>query len=98
MTYGSGRGADDEMDLAGQRAEWTWLEAHPGRRQLWVKGRNLTAGDLARTIEVEGWTPEQAADQYDLSVEAVVEVQRYAEIAQDLIAAEEAANRAVARR
>jgi hypothetical protein len=80
--------------------EWVWLvrRDHPWRRQLWIKGRNLSAGDLARAIEIEGWTPDRAADEYDLPLGAVVEAQRYAETARDLIAAEEAENRIVAQR
>src|SRR3954469_10004361 len=33
--------------------DWVWLVARPHawRRQLWVKGRRTTAGDLARTVE-----------------------------------------------
>jgi hypothetical protein len=79
-------------------SEWVWLvrRDHPWRRQLWIKGRSLTAGDLARTIEIERWTPERAADEYGLPLEAVIEAQRYAEAAKDLIAAEEAENRIVA--
>jgi uncharacterized protein (DUF433 family) len=80
--------------------DWDWLvpRDHPWRRQLWIKGRNLTAGDLVRTAEVEGWTPERAAEEFDLPVEAVVEAIRYAETARDLIAAEEAENRLAAQR
>jgi hypothetical protein len=93
----------EEPVIAGLEAlgqEWIWLvrRDHPWRRQLWVKGRNLTAGDLARTAAIEGWSPEQTAQQFDLPVEAVIEAQRYAETAGDLIAAEEAENRIVAQR
>ena len=80
--------------------EWTWLvrRDHPWRRQLWIKGRNMTAGQLARTAAVEGWSPEETARQYELPVEAVIEAQRYTETARDLIEAEEAENRIVAQR
>ena len=80
--------------------DWQWLvrRDHPWRRQLWVKGRNLTAGDVARTALVEGWTPERTAEEFDLPAEAVVEAISYAEIAADLIAAEEAENRIAAGR
>ena len=95
--------AFEEPVIAGLEAlgqEWTWLvrRDHPWRRQLWIKGRNLTAGDLARTAAIEGWSPEDIARQYDLPVEAVLEAQRYAETARDLIEAEEAENRIVAQR
>ena len=86
--------------LEGLGQEWQWLvrRDHPWRRQLWIKGRNLGAGDLARTAAVEGWTPERAAAEFDLPVEAVVEALRYAETAHELIAAEEAENRIAAQR
>ena len=80
--------------------EWTWLvrRDHPWRRQLWIKGRNIAAGQLARTAAIEHWTPEQAAEEYDLPVAAVVEAFRYSATARDLIAAEEAENRIAATR
>jgi len=78
--------------------EWTWLVSrdHAWRRQLWIKGRTIAAGDLARTAVIEGWTAEEAAREFDLPLDAVLEAQRYAEIARDLIDAEEAENRIVA--
>lgn len=93
----------EEPVIAGLEAlghEWRWLvrRDHPWRRQLWIKGRKLTAGDLARTAAVEGWSPSETARQYDLPVEAVLEAMRYAEVDRDLIEAEEAENRIVAQR
>ncbi len=54
--------------------DWQWLvrRDHPWRRQLWIKGRNLTAGDLVRTAAIEGWTLDRAAEEFALPVEAVV--------------------------
>lgn len=77
---------------------WTWLveRDHPWRRQLWIKGRRMTAGDLARTVEIEGWPVERAADEYDLPVEAVEEAQRYLAANRDLVVAEEQENRLAA--
>ena len=82
------------------RDEWTWLvrRDHPWRRQLWVKGRNMTAGDLARTVAVEGWSPDRAAEELEVPVGAVLEALRYAEAAGELIAAEESENRIAAQR
>jgi hypothetical protein len=84
------------LDAAG--AEWRWLVArdHPWRRQLWIKGRSITAGSLARTIEIEGWTPERAAEEFDLPTDAVLEAIRYLGQARDLVAAEEAEDRMAA--
>lgn len=75
-------------------SEPTWLveRRHPWRRQPWIKGRRLVAGDLARTVEIEGWTPEEAARQYDLPVDAVLEAQRYLADHRALVLAEEQEN------
>lgn len=78
--------------------KWIWLveREHPWRRQLWIKGRNITAGSLARTMAIEGWTPDEAAHEFDLEPEAVLEAQRYAELNAALIEAEEAEDRMAA--
>lgn len=78
--------------------KWTWLveREHPWRRQLWIKGRRITAGQLARAAEVEGWTPERAAHEFDLEVEAVLEAQRWAADHEALIEAENAEDRMAA--
>ncbi len=83
----------------GGHDEWTWLvrRPHPWRRQLFVKGTRITAGDIARTVEVEGWTPERAAEEYDLPVDAIREAQRYLASDRDLVLAEERENAIAAR-
>lgn len=73
-------------------AAWLIQRPHPWRRQAWIKGRRLTAGDLARTVEIENWTPEQAAVQFDLPVEAILEAQRYLAANRELVLAEEQEN------
>ncbi len=80
------------------REDWQWLvrRDHPWRRQLWIKGRSIPAGTLARTAEIEGWTPEETAEQFDLPVEAVFEAVRYADQTHALIVAEEAEDRLAA--
>lgn len=82
-------GMDEQL-----RTDWVWLVArpHPWRRQLWVKGRRLTAGDLARTAEIEGWTAERTASEFGLPIEAVLEAQRYLAIDRELVVAEEREN------
>jgi hypothetical protein len=52
----------------------------------------MTAGDLARTIEIEDWTPVRAAVEFDLPLEAVLEAQRYLAANRDLVIAEEREN------
>ncbi len=79
----------------GPEPQWDWLvpRPHAWRRQLWIKGRKITAGSLARSAEIEGWTPERTAYEFDLPVAAVLEAMRYAEQARDLVLAEEAEDR-----
>jgi hypothetical protein len=88
------------VGLEGLGHRWIWLVSreHPWRRQLWIKGRSIAAGDLARTVAIEGWTAEEAAREFDLPVDAILEAQRYAGVHRDLIAAEEAENRIAAQR
>lgn len=76
------------------KTDMTWLveRPHAWRRQLWVKGRRMTAGDLARTVEIEGWTIERAANEYDLPIEAIVEARRYLAANRELVIAEEQEN------
>lgn len=78
--------------------QWTWLveRGHPWRRQLWIKGRSMTVGSLVRTLEREGWTPDETAYEYDLDPDAVMEAIRYAELNRSLIEAEEAEDRMAA--
>ncbi len=74
--------------------EWTWLvrRPHPWRRQPFLKGTRIAAGDLARTIEIEGWNDVHAAEEYGLPVEAVREAREYLGRHRDLVLAEEREN------
>ena len=80
--------------------DWTWLvqRPHPWRRQLFVKGRRLAAGDLARTIEIEAWSPHEAAEQFELPLDAILELQRYLAANRELVLAEERENAIAAER
>lgn len=92
-----------EPVLAGLEEQLTphsmWLveRPHRWRRQPWVKGRRITAGDLARTMEIEDWSAEETARQFDLPLEAVLEAMRYAVANRDLVLAEERENARAAR-
>jgi hypothetical protein len=55
------------------------LRPHPRRRQLALKGRNLTVGQFASTVRANRLTPVQAAEAFDLTPEAVREALAYAE-------------------
>lgn len=84
--------------LAEQR--WTWLieQPHPWRRQLWIKGRHMTAGQLVGHMNGNGWTAEDTARQFDLPVDVVLEAQRYVEANAALVAAEAIEEERAARR
>lgn len=81
-------------ELTGRRDDWTWLvrRPHPWRRQPYIKGTRLLAGDLARTIEIEGWDVDRAGQEYDLPRDAILEAQGYLAGHRDLVSAEEREN------
>jgi uncharacterized protein (DUF433 family) len=58
---------------------WQYLIARPHRwrRQLSIKGRNLTVGQLVSTVRANGYTAEQASEELELPVAAVHEALRY---------------------
>ena len=58
---------------------WKHLERRPHkwRRQLYVKGRNMTARQLAGGVLSNKMTPEEGALNYDLPVDAVREALDY---------------------
>jgi uncharacterized protein (DUF433 family) len=61
---------------------------HAWRHQLYLKGRNLTVGQLVSSIRADQLPPEQAAERYDLPVEAVAEALAYYQSHRELIDAE----------
>src|SRR5665213_35582 len=70
---------------------------HAWRKQLAFKGRRLTVGQFLGRMRVERWTPEEAAAQFELPVEAAYEAVDYGERHASLIAAEDAEDRCAAR-
>jgi uncharacterized protein (DUF433 family) len=71
---------------------YTYLVARPHawRKQLYFKGRRLTAGQFLTRMRAEGWTPEEAAVEFELPVQAAYEALDYGERYASLIAAEHA--------
>jgi uncharacterized protein (DUF433 family) len=59
-----------------------------GRRQPYLKGRNMTVGQLVYSMRADKMTPEQAAYEYALPLEQIHEAQAYYEIHRDIIEAE----------
>jgi uncharacterized protein (DUF433 family) len=63
---------------------------HPWRKQLSFKGRRLTVGQFLHAMRINDWSPEQAAEQFDLPLEAAYEGLEYGEQYAELIDAEAA--------
>ena len=54
---------------------YTHLESrpHPWRRQLWLRGRNMTVGQMVATMRANHLNPEQAAANFDVPPVQVAE-------------------------
>lgn len=61
--------------------KWLYLveQAHPWKRQLFVKGRKLTAATVWSGMLVNNMSREQAADNWSLPIEAINEICTYCE-------------------
>ena len=87
---------DQEMEVAQEQEQeketpvepWKHLVArkHPWRKQLFIKGRKMTVRQLVGGIKANKLTEEQAADSYDLPVEAIREALAYFEANPEVIA------------
>lgn len=68
------------------------LEVRPHRwkKQLWIKGRNVSVWQLLCVMWGDGQTPEEAARDRSLPVEAIYEALDYYEKNKELIHAEAA--------
>jgi hypothetical protein len=66
---------------------WQYLipRQHRWRRQLSVKGKNMTVGQLISTIRANRLTPEQASESLDLPLAAIHEALTYYEENRGLI-------------
>jgi uncharacterized protein (DUF433 family) len=64
--------------------------AHRWRRQLYIKGRNMTVRQLVGTIKANRWGEDEAAKSLDLPVEAIKEALRYAAENEELLTFETA--------
>lgn len=76
-------------------SRYTWLVAvpHPWRRQLSLKGRRITAGQIVDVMEANGLSVEAAAAEFDLPEEAVAEAVDYVARNRPLVLAEAAEER-----
>jgi uncharacterized protein (DUF433 family) len=71
---------------------WRYLisRPHPWRRQLYVKGRKLSAYTVWMDMQANQMTPEAAAANWDLPLEAIIEIIRYCETQRELLSLEAA--------
>ena len=79
--------------------EYLIARPHPWRQQLYLKGRNMTVGQLAATMQANDLSPEQAAEDLELPLAQVREALAYYDLNRDLIELEmrEEASRVTAR-
>lgn len=68
--------------------EYLVARPHPWRRQLALKGRDMTVGQLVATMRADALTPEAAAADLDLPIAQVREALAYYQAHADLVDAE----------
>jgi len=61
---------------------------HPWRKQLYLRGRNMTVGQLVATINADKMSPEEAADNFDMPLAQIHEALAYFEANRDLVTTE----------
>ena len=69
-------------DLQGpELTDWTYLveRPHAWKKQLFVKGRRLTAAQVWLDMRANGMSEREAAENWDLPVEAISEIMEYCE-------------------
>jgi len=68
-------------------AHWQYLvkRSHPWRRRLYIEGRKLLASTIWQDILSNQMSNEEAADNWDLPLDAIYEVIRYCESHQELL-------------
>jgi uncharacterized protein (DUF433 family) len=67
------------LDSIEQPSKWIYLEerAHPWKKQLFVKGRKLPAAAVWSSMIANGLSVQEAAQDWDLSADAVEEILDY---------------------
>ncbi len=83
------------MTTNSSKTQWQYLEKrpHPWRQQLYFKGRRLKAFDVWMDMMVNEETPEEAADNWDLPLAAVLEAIEYCQTHQELLRREASSER-----
>lgn len=77
-------------DIEAVAPPWKYLtpRPHSWKRQLFVKGRRQTAANVWYDMLANHHTPEETAENWDLPLEAALEIVRYCESNRDLIGME----------
>ena len=85
---GGGPSGEDEGPQEMPAPPWQHLvvRKHPWRKQLYLKGLNMTVRQLVGGVKANGFTEEQAAANYHLPVEAIREALAYFEANPEVIA------------
>ena len=67
--------------------QWQYLESRPDswRQQLYFKGKRLKAFDVWMDMMVNRETPQEAAENWDLPLDAVMEAIEYCKTNQELL-------------
>ena len=83
------------MTISTSKAQWQYLEPRPDswRKQLYMKGRKLTAFTVWSDMLVNEMSPEEVADSKDLPIAAVTEAISYCETNRELLEQEAKAER-----
>ena len=70
---------EKEVNGGHELPRWQFLVARPHawRRQLSIKGRNMTVGQLVSTIRANRYSPEQASEELELPLAAINEALAY---------------------
>jgi uncharacterized protein (DUF433 family) len=86
---------EEEVSSGKELARWQYLIARPHRwrRQLSIKGRNMTIGQLVSTVCANRLTPEQAGEELELPLAAINEALAYYAENRELIEMEAAEER-----
>lgn len=89
------RRLEDQLQSVQEAQRWKHLIArpHPWRRQLSLRERRITVGQLVSTVRANQLTAEQAALDLELPLEAIQEALAYYEQNKELIQREAAEER-----
>jgi uncharacterized protein (DUF433 family) len=71
--------------LVFQSYQYLTARRHPWKKQLFLKGRNMSVGQLISTMQANNLTVEEAAEDLNLPVEQIREAQAYYQTHQTLI-------------